>query len=1076
MLPTDPLQQAIDEIRAASLFGLLSDKQLNVLLEHLSIKQYAFGERILTQGQPANTLLIVLKGAIRQTIATEGKDMIIGRVTRGRSVNLRAVLVDKVDGFSVIADEDCEIIQVPAQPFLDVLEATPSLKRYLERLNTERSLQKFKNLLQANDVPFHVVRELIAAIQLAETYPGQIIVGQGSNPAAFFIVRSGRCRRSVGLSADEERFLGFIEEGQFFGTECLLDNLPSPHQIMADEETTLFALPPEAFRRYIIDAPMLLNLFPKDGAVTVTRRVPSATPSEPERLNAFLAQGSEALEGKLDSSRLAEGVADRLDKLISLSEPEEAEEAAPPQQPKRRRKAPSPGKRKKARKKSAQQTFSEFQSKKKRYVHLQQHDEMDCGAACLAMIAKYHGMDLGIPYFREAAYVSRDGTSLLALANAAEKAGFTTRGVRLTAEALANVTLPAVAHFGYHFVVFYAVDAKGVMVADPAKTLHRMSFEELAQKWTGILLLLEPTPRLYSHDPQKNNYRRYAAIARPHLSIIRDILVASLLLSLLGLGMPIFNQLILDKVLVHQNLELLNLIIMGMVIATVFDLIVGAVRTYLVDFVSMKLDISLSTFFYRHVLRLPMKFFTDHRVGDITSRLGEVEGIRSFLTHGAVGTILDAIMLVVYVAILTYYDWRLLFLALAFTAPIMVLTRFVSPRLQATYLEVAEQHAIATSQMVEQISAMATIKALGAEDLARWRWQKTFEKTTRMSFSLQKLGLLYSTFGQAMMTCGNLTIMYLGARMVLEGKLSAGQLIGISSIFGQVMHPILNLTSQWNEIQELKVRLQRLNDVFDHPPETGPTRSSLKSQNLKGHIRIENLSFGYKGPTGPMVLKGLSMEIYPGQMVAIVGRSGSGKTTLAQLINRLQEPLGGKIVFDGFEAKEIPLPLLRQHVGIVLQDNALFSGSILENIAYGDDDPDLSRVVNAATLANAHEFITRLPMGYSTKLTEGGLGLSGGQKQRIAIARSLYHDPKVLLMDEATSALDAESEQAILSNFKSIIQGRTAIIIAHRLNTIMQADQVFVLDEGSIIEAGTHKSLMAKRGLYYSLFSQQLNL
>lgn len=843
---------------------------------------------------------------------------------------------------------------------------------------------------------------------------------------------------------------------------------------MTEENTTLFSLRPVTFRRCTRKAPVLLSLFSLEAPDSQTRRVPAATPTESERLESFLDKGEAKSESSGTKPQEAEPSGGEEKASVESTEIEERVEPAP--RPRRRKQARAKRPKRRGRKKSADRLFAEYRAKKKRFVHLQQHDEMDCGAACLAMISKYHGMDLGIAHFRESAYVSRDGTSLLALANAAEQAGYTTRGVRLTAEALSKVSLPAIAHFGYHFVVIYAVDSKGVTVADPAKTLHKMSFAELAKHWTGILLLLEPTPRLYSHDTKKTNYKRYLAIAKPHMSIIRDILVASLLLSLLGLAMPVFNQLILDKVLVHQNVELLNLVILGMIIALAFQLAVEGVRTYLVDYVSMKLDLSLSTYFYRHILRLPMKFFVDHRVGDVTSRLGEVEGIRSFLTHGAVGTILDAVMLVVYIGILCYYDWRLLLLALAFTGPIIMLTRFVSPKLQAMYLNVAEQHALSTSQMVEQISAMATIKALGAEDIARWRWQKTFENTTRMSFDLQKLGIFYSTFGHAMMSLGNLTIMYLGATMVLDGKISPGQLIAIAAIFGNVVHPILSLTGQWSEIQELKVRIQRLNDVFDYPPESGPSRSAIKVQNLKGHIRIEKLSFGYKGPTGPMVLKDVDMEIFPGQMVAIVGRSGSGKTTLAQLINRLQDPLSGKIVFDGFESKEIPLHALRRHVGIVLQDNALFSGTILENIAYGDDDPDMQGVIHAATLANAHDFITRLPMGYSTKLTEGGLGLSGGQKQRIAIARSLYHDPKVLVMDEATSALDAESEQAILANFKTIVKGRTAIIIAHRLNTIMAADQVFVLDEGSILESGNHKSLMEKRGLYYSLFSQQLNL
>ncbi len=1077
MVASDVIERLIAEISEISVFSMLSRPQIQALLDHLTIVPHAFGDEVCAEGQAADTLYLVVKGSLKQFSVAGGEERTVGEVRRGQTANLRSVLVDGINVCGLRAAEDTSLIQVPAGVFLETLDQDPMLRRYLERLTIERSLQKFRRLLQANDIPFPVVKELIASLEEQRTSAGEVIVAQGSVPDGFYIVRSGRCRISVETSADHEQRVGLYEEGQFFGTECLLERLQALQTVTADRDTTLYRLHPDIFRKNAVEAPVLLKLFQRKELMRSREGGGEATATSEQLLERWIQQGGASESG--DSASLVEAVLGRMDELaeaaeapapLAAPEPEGAaspEPAAPQRRARRRtRSRPDP-----------QLEYERQQARKKRYVHVRQRDEMDCGAACLTMIAQYHGQELSLRYFRDAAHVSREGTSLLALAGAAEQAGFTTKGVRLAASALHKVPLPAVAHFGYHFVVLYAVDAKGVTIADPAKTIEHLTFEELEQRWDGILLLLEPTPRLYAHRPEKRStYGRYLAIVRPYMGLVRDAFLASFLLSLLALSVPLFSQVILDKVVVHQSRDLLNLIGLGMLVAVVFQMLAEASRTYLVGYVSMKLDVALSKYFYRHVLRLPMRFFANHRVGDITTRMGEVEGIRTFLTQGAVGTVLDAVMLVLYVGILAYYDWRLLLLVVGFAGPLFLLVRLLTPRLQSTYLRMAEQQGLASSRLVEQVSAIGVIKSLGAEDIARWRWEKAFEGVARMEFKLIKLGLVMTTAGHGLMQVGNLAVLYVGAQMVLAGTLSVGQLIALVSIFGSIMQPVFRITSQWSEFQELKVRLQRLDDVFDTPPESGPRRSPIRASVLKGHVRFENVSFSYQGSSGPMVLKDLSMEVFPGQLIAVVGRSGSGKTTLAQLVNRLFDPSDGRILLDGFDAKEIPLSLLRRHVGIVMQDSTLFSGSILENIAYGDDDPDLARVIEAATLANAHGFIVKLPSGYGTQLAEGGLGLSGGQKQRIAIARALYHDPRVLIMDEATSALDAESEQAIMANFKAIVQGRTALLIAHRLNTIMNADQVFVLDEGRIVEAGTHRQLMQKHGMYYNLFSQQLNL
>jgi ATP-binding cassette subfamily B protein len=1099
MLSPDVLREAIRSLPEGAFFGLLAPTQFERVFARMEAVELPSGTPVCEAGKPADTLWVVLKGTLDMVAHTQGRELRVGQAYPGQAANLRAVLVERVMPFMLRAGEGCQAIRVPVSILDEVLAEDVDLRTYLTRLVTEGSLQKFRQMLRAQDVPNATAKALIASLEPRACAPGEVIVEQGQVPDALYIVRSGRFTETLILGANEERFIGNREEGHFFGAECLVERLPSAHRIKADGEGTLFRLDPNRFRLLVIEAPYLMRLFPRRSDAKVREVTVPKAPTQDERMEAWLREGETQGDGDADAKTIAESAFDRLDSLTRLVEQEEAPPARRPAEPPdaghgrpapEYREAPSAGDReaedaverreRRARKKRPQhdpeRAFQEARGQNKRYVHVNQRDEMDCGAACLAMISKYHGMDLGVSYFREAAHVSRDGTSLLALAQAAEEAGYTTRGVRVAASGLRKVNLPAIAHFGYHFVVLYEVADQYVVVGDPATTLDKMTHEEFAQRWDGILLLLEPTPKLFEHVPQKSSYKRYWRIIQPHVPLLRDVLLASFLIALLSLATPMLTQVILDRVLVHQNAELLNLVVGGLLAAVVFHLIAQAVRSYMVGYVAMRLDITLSTTFYRHLLRLPMRFFATRRVGDISTRMNDVEGIRSFLAHGAVGTLLDGIMLLVSVGVLVYYDWRLILLVLGFALPLVLLVKILGPRWQATFKRVAERRGEAASRLVEQVGAMSTIKTLAAEDLARWRWQRAFEGSAALEFHLVKLGMIMSSTAQGLKMVGHALVLFFGAKLALEGKVSVGQVIAISTLFEQIVEPMFRIADQWYEFQDVRVKLQRLNDVFDAPVETAPRRSPIRAKNLKGHLRFEGVSFGFQGPTGPQILQELDLEIAPGQLVALVGRSGSGKSTLIQLVNRLHDPLSGRVVHDGFDAREIPLPLLRRHVGVVLQDNALFSGTLLDNIAYGDDEPDMERVIHAATLANAHAFISQLPLGYGTMLAEGGVGLSGGQRQRIAIARALYHDPGLLILDEATSALDAESEQAILSNFRDIVRGRTTLVIAHRLNTVLAADKILVLDGGRIVESGTHRVLMDQKGLYHSLFSQQLSL
>ncbi|HEY6121404.1 MAG TPA: peptidase domain-containing ABC transporter, partial [Pyrinomonadaceae bacterium] len=712
----------------------------------------------------------------------------------------------------------------------------------------------------------------------------------------------------------------------------------------------------------------------------------------------------------------------------------------------------------------------------RRYPALLQLSETDCGAACLSMILRYFGKHVSINRLRDLANVSREGSSLYSLSEAAEALGFHTRGIKASYEHLEKVELPAIAHWeGFHYVVLYEVKPDRVVIADPAIGLRKLKREEFEKGWTGYLLLLDPTPKLEQVEESKTSFGRFLPLLRPYRPLLFEIFLASLVLQLFGLATPIFTQVIVDQVLVHKSISMLNVLLVGMLLIAVFQTATTALRYYLLVHTTRRIDMQMVVEFYRHVLSLPMRFFEERKVGDILKRFNENARIRDFLTGRALSVTLDCLMIFVYLGLMFYYSVKLTALALVFIPGYVILTVVATPIFKRQYREAFEKAAEADSQMVESVTGVGTVKAAAAERSIRWKLEGLIVKSLNVQFRSALTGMTTISVGNLLQTLNTIFLFWYGARLVINSELSVGQLVAFNLLVGSVTRPILSVVDLWREVQEINIAFERLNDVFDAKPEEDPTAHGLiKMPRIRGHIRFDNVTFRYPTRPDQNALQNLSLEILPGQTVALVGRSGAGKTTFANMLLRLHQPNEGRIYIDGHDLRQVSINSLREQIGVVPQDVFLFSGTIRENIAFGDADAPLEQVVGAAMLAGAHEFVSELPLGYETKIGERGQSLSGGQKQRIAIARALFKKPRILVFDEATSALDTESERAIQQNLDQILKDRTTLIIAHRLSTVRNADVIVVMDRGTIREIGSHYRLMEEKGIYYYLNSQQL--
>ncbi|MEP6574308.1 MAG: peptidase domain-containing ABC transporter, partial [Gemmatimonadota bacterium] len=641
-----------------------------------------------------------------------------------------------------------------------------------------------------------------------------------------------------------------------------------------------------------------------------------------------------------------------------------------------------------------------------------------------------------------------------------------------------QMPLPAIVHWdGNHWVVLYEADETHVRVSDPATGRRRLTRADFEAKWSGYAALFDYTTDFERNENAKVGIAWLLPFFKPHKSLILQASALALIVSALQMVIPVFTQVIVDRVLVERDVGLLNILIAAMVGVVGFTLIATVVQRYLLSFAAVRIDSRTLDFLTRRLLSLPMNYFNTRRTGDIQRRLNGIWQVREFLVEHGVAGLSAVAQLVAAVALMAVYSPTLTLVFLSTTPLLVLLMRYSSQYLFPLYGELEESHGKYQSFQIDAIKGIETVKSLGAEFAFRDLMLNQFNRVAQKRFRADFMVMTYNGTIYAVTLLSVVLFLLVGAHQVMNGRMSIGALVAFNSLVALANAPLLTLLHLWDNLQQATVFLNRLDDIFQQVPEQGEDRSRLLPvRSLEGRISLRNFSFRYGGSESPPILDNITFDVPPNTMVAIVGRSGSGKTTLIKCLAGLLEPSEGSILYDGIDLKTLNYHDLRRKIGFVLQENHLFDDTIARNIGFGEAEPDFDSVLWAAQVANAREFIERLPLGYDTRIGESGLALSGGQRQRVAIARAIYHRPPVLIFDEATSALDAESERAVKENIDQLLEGRTSFVIAHRLSTVRDADVILVLEKGRLVETGTHDDLMNRQGLYYFLVSQQLGL
>jgi ABC-type bacteriocin/lantibiotic exporter with double-glycine peptidase domain/CRP-like cAMP-binding protein len=1038
----------VADSRRIALLDLMPADVRRLVEASFARETFGFGQVIVAEGDEAEALFALESGTARVIKAGDhGEEVPLNVLHPGDVFGERALLQSGWRRTATVrASSPVEALRLDRAVFQALIRSEPQVAHYFDLHVRRHELRDFLRAYTAfADLPPEGMRVMLEALTPESVEEGHIVIRQGDSPGPMYVIREGRLRAYIDRDGKREQG-AYLRRGDFFGEVSLLRGTNRTATVEAVTDCELWALEPRVFAQLLDEHPEFRHHIEQRISQYDYRRFARVPLDFAEELLPADAVGPEVLSEEQTRSVAEEFVPGEMvvdDDHISVHD-----------------------------------EFAKPSKRIRRFPQVLQVDEMDCGAASLATICRYFGRKVSISRIREAVHTAIDGTSLLGIGRGAEELGLAVRTAKVSYSRLDEMPLPAIVHWeANHWLVVYDVDAKHVRLSDPARGRRRVGRSEFEAKWSGYAAFFAMTPA-FAQAPEENSRIGWLLeFFKPY----RRTLLTALLLALLAAGLemliPVLSKFIVDDVVQYNSSQLPTLLAAAMFGALGLTVAVTFVQRMLLSRIAVHVDGASLDMLSGKLLAMPMSYFHTRRTGDIERRLNGMRLVRQFMVQDGVQGLAAGTQLLVAVGVMFAFSWRMTVVYLA-TLPLYgLLMWFSRTRLRPTYDALEEAWGRYQSRQIDSIKGIETVKAMGAESALRRLLLWQFNELSGRLYRADLTAMLYEAALQVVSFLSLALFLWIGALEVLHGQMTVGEFVSFNALVLLANAPIVMVLALWDQLQYSSILLGRLNDILEHEPEQGEDHSGLTPvKSISGHIRFRRMSFEYPGPASAPVLEDIDFDVPPGTRVAIVGRSGSGKTTLIKCLSGLLVPTGGAILYDGADLTSLDLRQLRRHIGFVLQENHMFDESIAENIAFGEEQPDLERVVWAARVANAAEFIERLPLGYDTRIGETGLLLSGGQQQRIAIARAVYQRPPVLVFDEATSALDSESERAVKDNLDQLLEGRTSFVIAHRLSTVRDADVIIVLERGRLVERGTHDELMERQGLYYYLCSEQLSL
>ncbi|MHB8691449.1 MAG: peptidase domain-containing ABC transporter [Solirubrobacteraceae bacterium] len=1020
-----PSSVAIDPLLAGvPLMAPLSESERQLVAACFESVAFEYGETVVAEGDPASAYFVIASGSARVlSIGPDGREVPLNVLSSGDTFGELALVEQTPRSATVRASTPLDVFRLDRSVFLALMRVHPTLGEVFGLQAHALRQGDFLRLHPAfSGLPRERLVELIESAREIGLEDGEHVLQAGDSRSSMYLVTAGRV---AALSADGQE-LYRLHTGDVLASREGPDD-PGPAGMRGVGGARLLHLAGEPLRRLIADYPAVGSRLDERAVLGASRRRSGSAIST--ETGPALATSEEEL-------------------LAQIAEEDIGADPAPARQHRRRGRG---------------------------FAVVRQVDAMDCGAACVATLCRHFGHNVSLPAIRAAVGTGLDGTSLRGIMRGGAEIGIEFRAVKSSPDRLPALPKPLILHWGgQHWVVLHELRGGRARLADPALGLRTVTTAQLAEEWSGYAAIPTPTERLADAPRGGLTLGWLLPFVRPHYRALAGAALFALLATGLQMALPILTQVVIDGLLRHRGPTRASVTVGLIMLALLGAVAVTILQRRMLARVAVSVDGRALDYLAERLLRLPVGYFQVRRTADIQRRLEGMREIRRVLVEDGVVGVTAAFQLVVALVVMAVYSWVVALLFLAVLPVYGLLMRYSARRLKPAFDSLEEAFGRYQGKQLDSIRGIEVVKVSGAEEGFRQNLLREFEGLQERLYHRDVTLLVYDGL-VSLATLGMVALfLWVGALLVDSGQLTIGGLVAVNTLVLTANAPLRILLALWDQLQYVSVLLGRLQDVHQQAPEQDPDRQLRPLPALEGHVRLRAVSFHYPQTPDQEILHQVSLDVPAGLTVAFVGRSGSGKSTLLRCLAGLLEPTVGSIEYDDVDLGNLELRELRTRIGFVLQEPYLFDATIAENIAFGHGEPDLVRVRNAAAIANSAEFIERLPLSYQTRVGDSGLRLSTGQAQRISIARAVYDQPSVLLMDEPTSALDAEAERAVKEGIDRLLHGRTAFVVAHRLSTIRDADLICVLEQGRLIEQGTHDELVLRQGLYAYLYSQQL--